>query len=190
MWRSSSIIAAALGLLLSAAPVRAGDHPKEIQLEGSDGKPVLDPVEQQATDAALVSGATDLQPPLRIITRDQTIHEEILMQAGRCYELSVAAGATWALNVGWTFQPTLDGKQVSDGHPNGRVRTHSGGGVVQLCVDRTGTIIFDATFDANAQDFHGQAEFVLVVGWRVETPAQWDARHRCLSSPRKNLGDC
>jgi hypothetical protein len=189
-WTLKIPFLAALTLAASfERPVRA-DSPKEIVLDQSAAARPLDATEQNARDSALMAGATEVEEPYRILTTKGGFSREIGVQRDRCYYVSVAYLAGFRMNITWTFGSSAEGGAVSDAVRGGHAVTGSNGGVGRFCVDHTGTVQLGLGLETSSQDMHDQVEYALVVGWRQQTPAQIEARHRCVASSRREYGAC
>ena len=179
-------VALSTGTPLTAAPPR--EQPKEIVLEPGPALQPLDALQQLAADTAFLAGATEVDPPLRLTTRNHDIQHDIGVQGGRCYYIAAAYSVGFRMHVRFTMGPGADDRPISDGLSSGDVLIGPGKGAAHFCVDRPGTVSIRLALDVNAQDVHSQVEYAIAFGRRPETAAQVDARRRAVARGDTNPG--
>jgi hypothetical protein len=166
--------------------------PKEIIIEASPSQnkdkaafPLTD-LEKQALENALVAGAVENDPPIRITKTSRKMEQELIVRNGRCYSVSIAWKGTYRATVSYSMMRGSDGRPLNDFATSESGQSFPGEGILQFCVDRAGTVKLEVLADESSGPADAVREYAIVAGYRTETPAQVEARrHRAQAQKQK-----
>lgn len=162
----------------------SGSKPREIIIEtpapsqGAKPAPVLSDLERKAVDNALMAGAVETESPVRATRNSRKVEQEFQVRNGRCYYLSVAWRENYRVTLTYNLLRTVDGRPLNEFVSSESGISYPGEGIVQFCVDRSGTVRLELQADESAGPADTYREYVMVVGSRPELPTQVDARRR------------
>ena len=157
--------------------------PREIIIEsGTAPNPArasaMTDLERRAADNALLAGAVELAPPMRVTTTVRKVEREIVVTGGHCYDVSVAWWGTYRAKLTYTLIRDADARPLNGYVSSETGLSYPGEGVAHFCVERSGTAKLEILVDENAGPANAAREYAIVVGHRPETPAQLEARRR------------